>query len=70
MSAGYALLPMENPKTVLLSPLHSILQTLRFTFVIVPIVAGLDKFTIFSRIGLIIFPSYCRHLPVAPEAFM
>jgi uncharacterized membrane protein YphA (DoxX/SURF4 family) len=71
MSAGHAPFLMDNPNTALPSSLHSIQQTLRFTFVIVPIVAGLDKFTnLLVHWSDYLAPFVAGQLPVKPDSFM
>lgn len=54
-----------------LARVRSVQQTLRFTFGLVPIVAGLDKFTNFLAHWVdYLNPAVARMLPFTPEAFM
>lgn len=62
---------MENTLPASSASLRSIQQTLRFTFGLVPIVAGLDKFTnVLTQWTHYLAPSLVRLQPFTPEAFM
>ncbi len=70
-SDGTMVTTSDPPNTALFTRLYSIQHTLRLTFGLVPIVAGLDKFAnLLTHWVDYLWPALANRLPVGPEIFM